>query len=543
MKLSTGDNEIEVNRAVIKIMREKLALGLKVRVHVSGRSMGFSIPQDSTVMVGKVNSDELRIGDILVIAEKSRLLVHRLKRFEKIQDQRMLITQGDATGFEDFPISEHELLGKVEQIHLHRRKFDLRRASGRVFDCLTESLTNTRRILFRFRKTVRLKIILHQKNEHAHALSKWCYSVSIRVLRFLLRKNPNIQDVILYRSLAHDDWVPGLSDIDLWVTVQTEGKSYSQQAETISQVTETLRRMRFLVPVLGEVMVTPISFLDDWKKYGGVRALEVDRWKTLVGENVHKNSYVFDSERFAWHCFYELERILHWIFFQVKSKVIAHENDLLFHTHLKKQAIDFYRLKHLYESCGRTFLNRREYLAENPSHAVIGAFDSLFKPHSNRFKTYQFIYEQFCADVENFYRSLGKVISIEQQTRSCEFRAYLKKILLNSDSHKKWRFFDLNEKIQNSSPNRETRWSMAVLWSAHAFAIPHQRHLVYALGALHEVNGEEWGGLAKMEQFLESVERVRRLTIFPLSGNFYMLHSMDRNEHEKEDREVENTLN
>jgi len=66
-----------------------------------------------TLVVERVSSDQVRVGDVVVVGRNGRLCGHRVVSVGGDRGQPQWITQGDALPIPDRPVTVNELLGRV----------------------------------------------------------------------------------------------------------------------------------------------------------------------------------------------------------------------------------------------------------------------------------------------------------------------------------------------------------------------------------------------------------------------------------------------
>jgi signal peptidase I len=88
------------------------AFGL-VRFPASGWSMLPAVWPGDMLVVERVSSDQVRVGDVVVVGRDGRLCGHRVISVGGDSGEPQWITQGDALPVADRPVTENELLGRV----------------------------------------------------------------------------------------------------------------------------------------------------------------------------------------------------------------------------------------------------------------------------------------------------------------------------------------------------------------------------------------------------------------------------------------------
>lgn len=84
-----------------------------LRFAATGWSMLPSIWPGETLVVERVNQDQVRIGDVVLVGREGRLCAHRVIGTSGSPENRQWITQGDAQPVPDLPVAGDELLGRV----------------------------------------------------------------------------------------------------------------------------------------------------------------------------------------------------------------------------------------------------------------------------------------------------------------------------------------------------------------------------------------------------------------------------------------------
>jgi hypothetical protein len=83
-----------------------------LRFAATGWSMLPSVWPGETLVVERVDPDQVHIGDVVVVGREGKLCAHRVIRTGALESPRW-ITQGDALPLPDRPVAGEELLGRV----------------------------------------------------------------------------------------------------------------------------------------------------------------------------------------------------------------------------------------------------------------------------------------------------------------------------------------------------------------------------------------------------------------------------------------------
>jgi signal peptidase I len=106
---------------VTGLVREQLKRGALVRLRVAGDSMAPLIEAGDVVLVQRVNAEELRRGDLLVVEEAGSFLVHRAVAISS----NRLRTKGDNVRYADPAVTVHDVLGRVAMVEKAGGRIDL----------------------------------------------------------------------------------------------------------------------------------------------------------------------------------------------------------------------------------------------------------------------------------------------------------------------------------------------------------------------------------------------------------------------------------
>jgi hypothetical protein len=87
----------------------------------TGWSMLPSIWPGETLVVERINPEQVRIGDVVLTGRDSGLRAHRVASIIGTGETRRWITQGDALSVPDLPVNQAELLGRVVYLIRNRK--------------------------------------------------------------------------------------------------------------------------------------------------------------------------------------------------------------------------------------------------------------------------------------------------------------------------------------------------------------------------------------------------------------------------------------
>lgn len=109
---------------------------------------------------------------------------------------------------------------------------------------------------------------------------RWYYLLAARAFVAVLRRSTDVQRILSVRSFAAGTWVPGHSDIDLFVIIRSMPPAV--ELPRLRSLWRTIARLRIAFPILGTVHIMSDSELNLWKSAGGPRRLECSTWRSLL---------------------------------------------------------------------------------------------------------------------------------------------------------------------------------------------------------------------------------------------------------------------
>lgn len=114
------------------------------------------------------------------------------------------------------------------------------------------------------------------------SLNRQVYRLATRAFVRAFRPLPEIRSIYLRHSLVGTDWVPGLSDIDLTVILDSE-LTPDKEFAFLRRFWRRFGGLKKVFPMLGEVDVLPERQLTTWTRYGN-RGHEIGTWRLLHGD-------------------------------------------------------------------------------------------------------------------------------------------------------------------------------------------------------------------------------------------------------------------
>jgi len=120
-------------------------------------------------------------------------------------------------------------------------------------------------------------------------LNRLPYRLALVQVRRLCRGFPEIKSLYLRHGLSRDDWVPGLSDIDLTVVISSTLSSRAEY-DFLCAFRKSYTSLKKRFPMLGEVDCLSESHCNGWTGFS-MRGFEAAHWRLIDGENTIERLY------------------------------------------------------------------------------------------------------------------------------------------------------------------------------------------------------------------------------------------------------------
>jgi signal peptidase I len=260
MSINPLDNTRSHFTLIDEIYTEKLDQGLKVGLAINSSSMLPTIRPGSFITFKKMSS--YNIGDIIVISDDSKYIVHRIVAF----NGDLVLTRGDNNTKNDGYTENRFIKGKVISVKGESQNiYDLYGLTYiRVRQFFLRILIKTKNFVFQNSNNFFLKIILY----FLYKLQIWISS-----LYFTIFENSNLY---VRGSYVTKSLKPGLSDIDFVVLLDPNIK--------IHLLVKTLRRLSFISPMITFNSLLPIEVYEKLYNYGELEDYNSDQLKRLSGK-------------------------------------------------------------------------------------------------------------------------------------------------------------------------------------------------------------------------------------------------------------------
>ena len=129
------------------------------------------------------------------------------------------------------------------------------------------------------------------------SLNKMPYYLAIKGFIRLCKKFPEIKSTYLRHGLTHENWIPGLSDIDLTLIIDS-GLTTEEEFSFLSSFWKNYDNMKKVFPMLGDVEILNEEHIGSWTKFN-MRGYESRNWRLIYGIETAKSNYALNSTRLA----------------------------------------------------------------------------------------------------------------------------------------------------------------------------------------------------------------------------------------------------
>ena len=160
--MSTLNSE-KKQKVVSHLLREQLDKGKQLRFHVTSRSMEPFIRFGDDVVIKKVASMDIIIGDVILFEKGNAFCTHRLIHTKKKDDITHYITKGDKLIGFDVPITEDKIVGKVCAIERKKQLIDLTLLNYRMLNRSLGKIFRIQWIIYQSGKPIN-KFFLRKRN-------------------------------------------------------------------------------------------------------------------------------------------------------------------------------------------------------------------------------------------------------------------------------------------------------------------------------------------------------------------------------------------
>lgn len=129
------------------------------------------------------------------------------------------------------------------------------------------------------------------------SLNKMPYYLAIKGLIRLCKKFPEIKSTYLRHGLTRENWIPGLSDVDLTLIIDS-GLTLEEEFSFLSSFWKNYDTMKKVFPMLGDIEILNEEHIGSWTKFN-IRGYESRNWRLIYGIETAKRNYDQNSTRLA----------------------------------------------------------------------------------------------------------------------------------------------------------------------------------------------------------------------------------------------------
>ena len=149
------------------------------------------------------------------------------------------------------------------------------------------------------------------------------YGLAIWIAKNSLGSIDGVKSVYLRRGMSYKDWVPGSSDIDLFVVI--DDINAEKDISLGEQVRAKYYFMKKMLPFLGELQIANLKELSNYSKYGDIRAFEIkDNWSLLCGSRIEPEDYENTTDKFRADCATEIINA-----YKILTDIVFNGNDYI----------------------------------------------------------------------------------------------------------------------------------------------------------------------------------------------------------------------
>jgi len=149
--------------------------------------------------------------------------------------------------------------------------------------------------MMKVRDPIRVLVLKSNTFWPLYCLNKVPYELAIQVFIRAFKRFPEIKSIYLRHGMTESNWVPGLSDIDLTLIVDSN-LTVEKEFFFLKCLWEKYERIRKFFPMLGEVDILNEKHIRTWTKFT-IRGYESRNWKLVYGTEAVGANYAANPER------------------------------------------------------------------------------------------------------------------------------------------------------------------------------------------------------------------------------------------------------
>ncbi len=140
-----------------------------------------------------------------------------------------------------------------------------------------------------FRDIIRKAVIATNPVWPFSKLNRVPYYIAIKYFVRMCGNFPQIKSVYLRHSLVEGNWIPGASDIDLTIIINS-GQNAQEEFNFLGSFWRSFLRLQKFFPMICDVDILDDQFIKVWTKFG-FRGQESKYWKLLYGAAIIEPDY------------------------------------------------------------------------------------------------------------------------------------------------------------------------------------------------------------------------------------------------------------
>ncbi len=133
------------------------------------------------------------------------------------------------------------------------------------------------------KKIIRDIVVNSSKYKVLFKFYSYLYGLSIFIELFVFKKIREIDTIYLRHGMVFSDIEPGLSDIDMAVSIKE--MPVDKEIKFLEKYVKIVRFLKRIIPLIGEIEIFTKAEFSFWKKKGGLGAFESSSWKLLKGKD------------------------------------------------------------------------------------------------------------------------------------------------------------------------------------------------------------------------------------------------------------------
>lgn len=164
----------------------------------------------------------------------------------------------------------------------------------------------------KLRDVVRTAVLATNPYWPFSTVNRYPYQVAVKALARLCAQHRHIKSVYLRSGLVERDWVPGISDIDCTVVVDSN-LSIDHQSVFLRRFWRQFTALKRVFPMLGEVDVLDDRTIASWSRFG-LPGYSMPNWRLVHGLESVKPTHSAETGQLYRDCVNYSLNYYHWYF-------------------------------------------------------------------------------------------------------------------------------------------------------------------------------------------------------------------------------------